>query len=43
LASTIKEQLAAACFILSFQPDGRMVLNELEPKSIYVHINELPS
>lgn len=39
----IKEQLAAARFILSFQPDGRMVLNELEPKGIYVHINELPS
>lgn len=39
----IKEQLAAARFILSFQPNGRMVLNELESKGIYVHINELPS
>ncbi|MFJ3259813.1 phage antirepressor N-terminal domain-containing protein [Pseudomonas sp. NPDC086581] len=39
----IKEQLATARFILSFQPDGRMVLNELERKGIYVHVDELAS
>jgi hypothetical protein len=37
----IKEQRAAALFILSFLPDDRIALNELEPKGIYVHINEL--
>ncbi|WP_427144074.1 phage antirepressor N-terminal domain-containing protein [Pseudomonas nitroreducens] len=39
----IKEQFTAARFILSFAADGRMILNELEPQGIYVHINELPS
>ena len=39
----VDAQLHWLTFLLTFGDDGRMSLKELEPKGIYVHVDELAS